>query len=150
MTKNRRRFASRAAREVVAGTLGADEADLGGGLFKKHIARPGGGKRDGYLAVALHDVGVMDEVAMRDMDRLCLPPRPEYSAPEVRRIRAASGMSQPMFARLMGVNKSAVAQWERGARRPSGPAARLLEILDPDKPDGPIVQARREIAESRS
>jgi hypothetical protein len=38
----------RTAREVLAGTLGAGEADLGGGLFKKRVGRPGGGKSGGY------------------------------------------------------------------------------------------------------
>ncbi len=41
----------RAAREVLAGTLGAGEADLGGGLFKKRVARPGGGKRGGFRMI---------------------------------------------------------------------------------------------------
>jgi hypothetical protein len=41
----------RTAREVIAGTLGAGEADLGGGLFKKRVARPGGGKRGGYRVI---------------------------------------------------------------------------------------------------
>lgn len=40
-----------AAREVAAGRLGAGEADLGELLFKKRIARPGGGKRGGYRAI---------------------------------------------------------------------------------------------------
>ena len=100
------------------------------------------------LAAALHRVGVMNELNMRDMDRLCLPPRPDYGGPEVRRIRAATRMSQPVFARLLGVDKSAVAQWERGAKRPSGPALRLLEVLDPNKPDSPIVQVRRGMVEA--
>jgi hypothetical protein len=39
------------AREVLAGTLGAGEADLGAGLFKKRLARPGGGKSGGYRAI---------------------------------------------------------------------------------------------------
>ena len=97
------------------------------------------------LATALHRVGVLDAVDMRDMDRLCLPPRPDYGGPEIKRIRAATRMSQPVFARLLGVDKSAVAQWERGVKRPSGPALRLLEVLDPDKPDSPVVQVRRSI-----
>ena len=100
------------------------------------------------LAAALHGVGAMDELSMRDMDRLCLPPRPDYGGSEVRRIRAATRMSQPVFARLLGVDKSAVAQWERGAKRPSGPALRLLEVLDPNKPDNPIVQVRRGMVEA--
>jgi putative transcriptional regulator len=99
------------------------------------------------LAEALHRVGAMDDLSMRDMDRLCLPRRPDYGAPEVRRIRAATRMSQPLFARLLGVDKSAVAQWERGAKRPSGPALRLLEVLDPEKPDSPVVQVRRGMTE---
>ncbi len=41
----------RTGREVLAGTLGAGEADLGRGLFKKRIARPGGGKRGGYRMI---------------------------------------------------------------------------------------------------
>jgi hypothetical protein len=44
----------RAAREVLAGTLGAGEADLGGGLFKKRVARPGGGKSGGYRAIVAY------------------------------------------------------------------------------------------------
>jgi hypothetical protein len=39
----------------VSGALGAGEADLVGGLFKKRLARPGGGKRGGYrMIVAYH------------------------------------------------------------------------------------------------
>jgi hypothetical protein len=44
----------RTAREVLAGTLGAGEADLGGGLFKKRIARPGGGKSGGYRVIVAY------------------------------------------------------------------------------------------------
>ena len=97
------------------------------------------------LATALHRVGAMDEMTMRDIDRLCLPERPEYGAAEIKRIRAATRMSQPLFARLLGVEKSAVAQWEQGMKRPSGPALRLLEILDPQKPENPVLDVRREI-----
>ena len=100
------------------------------------------------LAAALHRVGALDAIGMREMDRLCLPPRPDYGGPDVRRIRAATRMSQPVFARLLGVDKSAVAQWERGAKRPSGPALRLLEVLDPSRPESPIVQVRRGMGES--
>jgi putative transcriptional regulator len=100
------------------------------------------------FAAALHRVGALDALGMRELDRLCLPPRPDYGGPDVRRIRAATRMSQPVFARLLGVEKSAVAQWESGAKRPSGPALRLLEVLDPEKPESPVVQVRRGMAET--
>jgi DNA-binding transcriptional regulator YiaG len=53
-----------------------------------------------------------------------------------------------VFDRLLDVDKSAVAQWERGAKRPSGPALRLLEMLDPNKPESPIVPVRRGMTQS--
>lgn len=42
------------AREVVAGRLGTGEADLGDGLWKKRLARPGEGKSGGYRAVVAY------------------------------------------------------------------------------------------------
>lgn len=50
------------AREVLAGTLGAGEADLGAGLFKKRLARPGGGKRGGYRAIIAYQAPRADRV----------------------------------------------------------------------------------------
>lgn len=40
-----------AAREVLSGRLGAGEADLGDGLWKKRLARLGSGKSGGYRAI---------------------------------------------------------------------------------------------------
>lgn len=101
-----------------------------------------------HLAVGLHEAGVIDDEAMREYDRTCLPPRPDYGGAEVKRIRAATKMSQPVFARLLGVAESAVMQWEAGAKSPPGPALRLLEMLDPDRPESPVVQVRREMTKA--
>jgi putative transcriptional regulator len=62
------------------------------------------------FATSIHQATAMDDTTMREMDRLCLPSRPEYDASDVQRIRSATHMSQPVFARLLGVDKSAVAQ----------------------------------------
>ncbi len=40
-----------AARDVLSGRLGAGEASLGDGLWKKRLARSGGGKSGGYRAI---------------------------------------------------------------------------------------------------
>lgn len=98
-------------------------------------------------AKALHEVGAIDSVTLRDMDELCLPPAPTYSPAQVRRIRASTGMSQSVFARLMGVGKSAVAQWEQGQKKPSGPASRLLEAFDYETAASPVLQVRQRLAE---
>ena len=82
------------------------------------------------LAGDLHRAGVIDAITMRRMDLLCLPPKPSISAADVARIRRKTRMSQPVFAILMNVGSSTVAQWEAGQRKPSGPSARLLDVID--------------------
>lgn len=44
-------------------------------------------------------------------------------------------MSQAVFARLIGASAALVRAWERGGRRPSAMAGRLLDELarDPDR-----------------
>jgi putative transcriptional regulator len=82
------------------------------------------------LAKSLHRVGAMDDITMKAMNDLCLPEVRKLSQAEVRAIRKKTRMSQPVFAAFIGVSPSAVAQWERGAKSPSGPAARLLDVID--------------------
>ena len=38
-------------------------------------------------------------------------------------------VSQPVFARYLNVSKNLVSDWERGVKRPGGPALRLLSIV---------------------
>ncbi|HOV19891.1 helix-turn-helix domain-containing protein [Ottowia sp.] len=42
--------------------------------------------------------------------------------------RAASGLSQAQFARLMGVSVRTLQEWEQGRRHPSGAAQTLLAV----------------------
>lgn len=61
-------------------------------------------------------------------------PKVDYSGPEISGIREKIGCSQAAFATLMGVSPEIVQNWERGLRRPSGPAMRLLQVLgEPDE-----------------
>ena len=53
----------------------------------------------------------------------------------VREIRQASGMSQAQFAAAYGFSVRTVQEWERGAKRPSGPARTLLRAIRAD-PEG--------------
>jgi len=48
----------------------------------------------------------------------------------LRSLRAALGVTQDSLARALGVTPTAVAHWEAGHRRPSGPARRLLTLLE--------------------
>jgi putative transcriptional regulator len=58
-------------------------------------------------------------------------------AVKVKRIRAATGLSQARFARLVDVDVSTLRNWEQGRRSPTGPARALLKIIDRD-PDAAL------------
>ena len=47
---------------------------------------------------------------------------------EIVAARAGTGLSQERFARLLGVSKRTLQEWEQGRKRPSGAARVLLKI----------------------
>lgn len=81
-------------------------------------------------ARALHRAGAVDDITLREIEGLCLPPVKSYTAEDVRRIRATARMSQAVFARVMGVETVTVQKWEQGAKRPSGSSRRLLQVVE--------------------
>lgn len=56
----------------------------------------------------------------------------EFKEPEVKSIREQTGLSQAHFARLIGVSKRTLENWEQGRRHPTGPARALLKIVESD------------------
>jgi len=44
-------------------------------------------------------------------------------------LRQRARVSQPVFAHYLNVSKNLVSDWERGKRKPGGPALRLLSII---------------------
>jgi putative transcriptional regulator len=51
-----------------------------------------------------------------------------FQEPDVKAIRKKIGLSQAMFATLIGVSCKTLQNWEQGLRSPRGPARALLEI----------------------
>ena len=54
---------------------------------------------------------------------------------DVRAIRRAAGMTQAQFATAYEFSVRTVQEWERGAKKPSGPARTLLRAIKGD-PEG--------------
>lgn len=77
----------------------------------------------------LHEEGVIDKITMREFDESCLVPVEDITPEEIRHIREEAHMSQPVFARYLNVSKNLVSDWERGVKKPGGPALRLLSII---------------------
>ena len=82
------------------------------------------------MADDLFKAGAMDEITMRQVKALCLPPQRAFQPEDIRRIRLAKQVSQAVFAAILGIGKTTVQQWEQGQKRPSGPAQRLLDLID--------------------
>lgn len=47
---------------------------------------------------------------------------------ELSRVRSQLGVSQPLFARLLGISEKTLQNWEQGRRKPTGPAKVLLRV----------------------
>jgi putative transcriptional regulator len=80
-------------------------------------------------AEALHEIGAIDKKTMREFDEACLTPILPLEPDEIRAIRAREHISQPVFARYLNVSKNLVSDWERGVKKPGGPALRLLTVI---------------------
>ncbi len=79
-------------------------------------------------AEGLHKAGVIDNTTMREFDRECLTPILQLSAKSIRKIRTEAALSQSVFAAHLNVTTGVVSKWERGEKRPRGPAAKLLSL----------------------
>lgn len=77
----------------------------------------------------IHDVGLVDKQTMREFDASCLLPAETLEPEEIKAIREREQVSQPVFARYLNVSKNLVSDWERGVKRPGGPALRLLTMI---------------------
>ncbi len=80
-------------------------------------------------AKALRKVGAIDKATMRDFDFACLAAMPHLAARDIKRLREANKVSQPVFARYLNTSESTIEKWETGAKRPSGMALKLLAIV---------------------
>ncbi len=80
-------------------------------------------------AKGLHSAGVMDQVTMREFDRLCLPPIEPLEPAQIKQIRESSKVSQAVFARLLNTSLSTVQKWEIGQKKPTGTALKLLHLV---------------------
>ena len=74
-------------------------------------------------------VGLVTKQTMRRFDESCLVKAEAIAPEEIRAIRQKAAVSQPVFARYLNVSKNLVSEWERGLKRPGGPALRLLAIV---------------------
>lgn len=81
-------------------------------------------------ASAMFRVGAIDQATMREFDASCLSTPTAMAPKRIKRIRLNQRVSQPVFARYLNTSESTVEKWESGAKRPSGMALKLLDIVE--------------------
>lgn len=77
----------------------------------------------------LHAANAIDQMTMREFDRLCLEPVRPLRPAEIRRIRESANVSQAVFAAVLNTSVSSVQKWEIGQKRPTGTALKLLHLV---------------------
>src|SRR5438270_6429155 len=78
---------------------------------------------------ALHNVGAIDKRTMRRFDNACLTPVQVLSPKQIKALRERERVSQTVFANYLNVTPNLVSKWERGEKRPSGAALKLLALV---------------------
>lgn len=78
-------------------------------------------------AFARHVSG-KEKLTLRTATRPLPTPVKPLTPAQVRSIRRKLNVSQPVFAAMMNIPTVTAASWERGRRKPTGAALRLLDI----------------------
>lgn len=91
-------------------------------------------KSDAFEAIhssasAMYRLGAINKATMRDFDLSCLSVPLAFEPKEIKQLRQANNVSQPIFARYLNTSESTIEKWETGAKRPSGMALKLLNIV---------------------
>jgi putative transcriptional regulator len=74
-------------------------------------------------------VGAISKTTLRKFDETCLTTVEEIAPLQIKKIRESNHVSQPIFARYLNTSESTLQKWETGAKRPSGMALRLLQVV---------------------
>lgn len=71
----------------------------------------------------------LEKTTMRMLGRDALPKVADLSPAEIAKVREQVGLSQAVLAGYLNVAVNTVSQWERGERRPTGAALKLLHVV---------------------
>ena len=77
----------------------------------------------------LHEVGGLSAATMREVEAAYLPPVKQYSAAQIKRLRARQKLSRSGFAAYLNISPATLRHWEAGEAKPRGPSLKLLNIV---------------------
>ena len=77
-----------------------------------------------------HKTGVIDDITLRNFEKLCVPDVHDYSPVEIAALRKNLRLSQGALAKIFNISLSTVQKWEQGLKKPAGAAKKLLDIME--------------------
>lgn len=80
-------------------------------------------------ATDLYEAGLISKTTMKKFDALLLPTVEPLTPVEIKAIREKENISQSVFAHYLNVSKNMISEWERGVKKPSGTALKLLNLV---------------------
>ena len=78
----------------------------------------------------LYRAGTVTELTLKEVNALALPEIKPYAPKAIIRLRRKLRLSQAALARFINTSVSTIQKWEQGTKKPSGPALKLLHIID--------------------
>ncbi len=81
-------------------------------------------------ARGLYDLGAIGAQTLREFDASRLRPLRPFRPTDIKRLRLKARASQAVFAAYLNTSVSTVQKWEIGEKHPSGPALKLLNIVE--------------------
>jgi putative transcriptional regulator len=71
----------------------------------------------------------LEKTTLRMLGRDALPKVTDLSPSEIAKVREQAEVSQAVLAGFLNVAVNTVSQWERGERKPTGAALKLLHVV---------------------
>ena len=84
---------------------------------------------DDMARVGILDAAAHEKITLRHLDDTVATAAEPITGEEIRSMRERARLSQAVFARYLNLTVGYVSQLERGAKRPTGPALALLNVI---------------------
>ena len=78
----------------------------------------------------LNRSGVVDNITLKNIQKLCLPEIKDYTPAKIISIRKRFKLSQAALASVFNISPSTVQKWEQGNKKPAGASRKLLDIME--------------------
>ncbi|MGH6780807.1 MAG: helix-turn-helix domain-containing protein [Sphingomonadaceae bacterium] len=79
-----------------------------------------------FIMTPKHQVVTSRRMVTRE---IAVMPVPEYDSAAIKAVREQFGLSQAALAAILNASLPTIKAWEGGSKRPSGTAAKLLDVL---------------------